>query len=123
MITVRTHLPGWQLTFVITREALRAAPEWTAEQPNPPLPIRDAILAGQRRLRTIVEYEIEWVLHSVQLFEERLTKRWYYQLNFWQVRDKEGNDLVIMGSPYRLPTFVLMDGSSIEPQIVPLDEG
>jgi hypothetical protein len=113
------YMPGRRVTFGARREALAVTPAWPESEANPPLAVRDAVASGQRRLRALVDCEVEWVLASIELIEDSLAARWYYKLNFKQLRDQKGNDLVIMGKPYHLPVIVLMDGSAVEPVVQP----
>src|SRR5262249_5981313 len=113
------YMPGRKVAFGIRREILSVTPAWPESEANPPLAVRAAIVSGQRRLGTLVDCEVEWVLTSIELVDDELAGRWYYKLNFKQLRDPEGNTLVIMGKPYHLPVIVLMDGSAVEPIVQP----
>ena len=108
------HTPTRKPVFELTNERLLSTPRWEANDPNPPLPARDAIRVGRRRLLEFVEHEIEWVLSSVELIEADNVGPWYYRLNYQLLRDRDGQELCIMGKPFYMPVVVLMSGEALE---------
>jgi len=101
-----------RVVFEVSLDLLAKTPEWSATAPNPPLAVRDAIRVGRDALLRFIEHEREWVLESVQLRYAEENDRWFYLMDYQLLRDKDGNDITIMGRPFNLSIPVLMDGKS-----------
>jgi hypothetical protein len=110
------YTPTGKFVFELTAERLLATPRWESNEPNPPLPAREAIRVGRRALSELVEHEMEWVLSGVELIEAEEVGPWFYRLSYQQLRDREGRDICIMGKPCFLPVVVLMSGEALEPE-------
>ena len=102
-----------QYCFTITDDALKAAPIWSEDADNPPLPARKAI-----KLATILKNELvkdtekfKWKLESCSL-EPAGNSKWYWFITFFAHYQGFSS-----GVPNHLQLIVLMDGTVIRPTI------
>jgi hypothetical protein len=89
-----------EVVFELPRGLLSATPRGELGNPNPPLAVREAIRIGHGRFLGFVEYEAEWVMLSAELAHADECDRWFYRLNYQQLRNREGQPISIMGRPY-----------------------
>jgi hypothetical protein len=102
-----------QYTVEITRENLKATPDWKENEEHPPLSARKAIVIATKLKDKLVKDsdDFTWKLQHASLTPADDDK-WYWLVHF----DAEFQG-VSTGIPNHLRLVVLMDGTAIEPTV------
>ena len=90
---------------------LRATPEWTQAQENPPLSARKAIVAAGLIMGKLAPYGPGAKLAPPTLKLRENNGRWFWVVYFTPEDGRRFNST--------FPVVVLMDGTAIEPQRIP----
>lgn len=99
----------YNTTLTIPR--LLATPEWEADQENPPISARKAILAASEIVQQLAPYGKEAKLARPSLKLRESSGRWFWVVYF------SPNDWRAFRSTF--PVVVLMDGTALKPQRIP----
>jgi hypothetical protein len=105
---------GYRYTFKLTEEEIQKLPSWNPETEDVPLSARKAVEIAQSNLQRLMPKTTEkWCLDGVNL--SRMGKdRWIYEIEFLAEEIREDSD-------FSFTIFVKMDGTIVEPEIVPDD--
>ncbi|MCZ7593418.1 MAG: hypothetical protein M5U15_15335 [Kiritimatiellae bacterium] len=98
-------------TATITSSALSTTPDWNANDANPPLPIRDALFAGQTLMAQLLTDGSQWPLKEITLIPA-YDQKWYFKLTYYE--PKPVNDF--NGPVRHFDVFVLMNGHAVVPE-------
>lgn len=97
----------------LTAERLASTPEWLDHEPNPPLPVREAMLAARTHLQQLFDDGDEWGLGTLKLHPIR--DRWVYEVSFCPPPPPECKDCIC----FPFTVVVPMDGRIIPEQTSP----
>jgi hypothetical protein len=100
-----TDYAGVHYTMQLTAEQLASAREWRDDEANPPLPVRDAMLAARTHLKQLFDNGDKWELTTVTL--KPIRDRWVYEISFEAPPPPGYNDHIAF--PFVI--VVLMDGN------------
>lgn len=108
----------YKYTVKIFDEDIEKMPSWNPETEEAPLSPRKAIEVARENIsRFILQDSEKWVLENVSLSQVGSpgSDRWLYQAEF------TNNHLLGTELDYGFSIFVKMDGTVVEPEVVPND--
>ena len=109
------YIYGQKYTIKVFDEDFETMLSWNPETEEAPLSVRMAIEVSQRNLARFISKDTEkWVLDKVTLSQPCKTK-WLYEVEFLNL------DLLGSEMDMAFTIFVRMDGTIVEPEIVPND--
>ena len=109
------YIYGHKYTIKVFDEDFDKMLSWNPETEEAPLSVRMAIEVSQRNLARFISKDTEkWVLDKVTLSQPCKTK-WLYEVEFLNL------DLLGSEMDMAFTIFVRMDGTIVEPEIVPND--
>lgn len=98
----------------ISSEMLRRSPPWRANEANPPLSARKALVVAEREKARLIspsaDRDTVWSLQGMSLVP-RADDRWYWVIEYWGAPGG-----ALGGSPSVLNVVVLMDGTLVQPK-------
>ena len=106
---------GKNFNSEITQEQIERMPAWPDAEPQPPLPVRQAIALAQELLRRLVHEPDRWRLGEAVLKPFGNHGRWIYLIKFRGFLPPN----IIDGIVPNMRIVVLMNGEVIEPIITP----
>jgi hypothetical protein len=110
--TVNFTFNGLRFTYDLHDPDFKDTPSWNPETGDPPLSTREALAIGRTTINRFVQdgqrFEVEKI--NLERFEPH---KWVYEIAFhcWDERCSD--------SLNSFTAFVKMDGSAIEPQVIP----
>ncbi|MGH9970880.1 MAG: hypothetical protein ACREBG_24235 [Pyrinomonadaceae bacterium] len=109
------YVYGYKYTFKVFDEDLQKLPSWNPEAEDVPISVRKAIDIGKINLERLIPQDHEkWVLNTITL--SRIGKdNWLYEIEF------QNDELLGSGPDWTFAIFVKMDGTIVEPEVVPND--
>ncbi|HYX72922.1 MAG TPA: hypothetical protein VE732_09130 [Nitrososphaera sp.] len=107
---------GYRYTFKLTEEEIQKLPSWNPETADVPLSAHKAVEIAQSNLKRLMPKTTEkWRLDGVNLSRMGMGKdKWIYEIEFLA-------EEIRMDSDISFTIFVKMDGTIVEPEIVPDD--
>ena len=111
------YVYGYKYTFKVFDEDLQKTPSWNPTAEDVPIPPRKAVdVAKVNIARLLPRFDEKWVLDRIEL-NQLLKDKWVYEVEF-------RNDELFQsqtGPDYAFSIFVKMDGTVVEPDVVPND--
>ena len=108
-----TDYAGVHYTVQLTAEQLASAPQWRDDEANPPLPVREAVLAARTHLKKLFDNGDKWTLTTVTL--KPIRDRWVYEISFEAPPPPGYNDYI----SFPFVIVVLMDGNIVPAETSP----
>ena len=113
-MTNTTWYDGKDFNSNVTQEQIVWMPEWPETEPNPPLPVRQAVALAQGCLNRLVREPERWSLHEAVLKPFGNHDRWIYLIQFKGFLPPN----IIDGMVPLMRIVVLMSGEVIEPVVM-----
>lgn len=111
------YVYGYKYTFKVFDEDLHKTPSWNPMTEEVPVSPRQAIdVAKVSIARFLPRYDEKWVLDRIEL-SQLLKDKWVYEIEFRNEELFESQ----AGPDYAFSIFVKMDGTVVEPDVVPND--
>ncbi len=99
--------------FKIRHGHLPTIPMWPPSAPNPPLPVRKAIVIATNYLPKLVDQASRWTMNEISLRPIGKEHQWVYIVSFLGFHPPG----IIDGAVPNMNVVVLMNGQTIDPDI------